>query len=133
MAIRCQVQARTPHEAEALENLVCDSTRALAARRLTLPVRVVQPGDPALVRADAVVMLVQAAVRVHAGQPALALSLRLYRPGVGDGEVPFGAPPRIATIDGGRNPSLSSELDAALGDLLPGQPEQPRELPRPHH
>jgi hypothetical protein len=130
LAVHCLVQSRTVADAAKTEAALCERVRALATRRTRLPVRVVQPGDPAFIKSDTVLLLVQVSIERRADGQMLALAMRPYRPSGGDAEVYFGASPRALLMQQGLmrsalGPALDRELEAALSEILPAQ--QPTE------
>jgi hypothetical protein len=124
VAVRCLVQSRSLDAGlAAFEAALCRETVALARRGATLPVAGVEAGDPALVRADSVILLVHASLERDGRGMMLAFTIRPHRPSGGDSEVYFGTAPRAVQLASTAiGPAVTAALRAALAELLPWQP-----------
>lgn len=122
VAVHCLVQSTTTPNPVEFERALCNRVRALASDRARLPVTIVEAGDPAFIRGDAVILLVHASVqRTPAGQ-MIAFAIRPYRPSGGDAEVYFGAAPKALLAETGLiGPALDSQIRVALGEILPAR------------
>ena len=122
LAINCLVQSTTTTEAAAFEDRLCEQVHALAGRGAPVPVSRVEPGDPALVRADTVTLLVHGSVeRAPAGR-TITFTIRPYRPTGGDGDILFGTAPQAFSLPTAAiSPAFEAGVAAAVADILPWQ------------
>lgn len=122
VAVHCLVQSRTAANVARMEVALCQRVRALAARQTKMSVEVAGAGHPALIRSDAVVLLVHASVERGAKGQTVAFAIRPYRPNGGDAEVYFGAAPRaLFTQPELFGSALDRELGAALREIMPSK------------
>lgn len=121
--ILCLVGTDRFGEREAIEPVLCDRIRALAAEKAPMPVEPIAFGDPALIDPANATLLVHAAVQQHGDQRLLVFSMRPYRAGGAETDVIFGGAPRAVTLSdtGASSPALDAALRAALSDTLPWQ------------
>jgi hypothetical protein len=122
IAVHCLVQSRTASNLARMEVALCQRVRALAARQSKMSVEVAGPGHPALIRSDAVVLLVHLSIERSAKGQTVAFAIRPYRPTGGNADVYFGAAPRaLFTQSGLLGPTLDRELEVALREIMPSQ------------
>jgi hypothetical protein len=119
-----------------LQASLCERVRTLAAQKAPIPVTLLPPGDPRLIAADTVVLLVHAAVQAGDGPPLLVFTARPFRATAAPAEL-FGATPRaVAMAAGGQSPQIDAALTAALAETLPWRirplPAQPLNNPPIH-
>ena len=121
VGVQCLVQSSAKLNSKDLEAALCERIRAIAADGAPVPVRRVTFGDPAILAAGAVTLLVHASVEPSGDRLALNFAIRPIRPSSPDSEVYFGTAPRLANLAGARElgPSIDSALSSALGELLP--------------
>ena len=100
-----------------LQAKLCEQVRALAAADAALPVKTIAIGDPAVLAADAVTLLVHASLRRGAGGRLLAFNLRPYRSSAEATDVLFGAAPRAVLLSDAS--ALGAAIEEALGETLP--------------
>jgi hypothetical protein len=107
---------------------LCERVRAIAAANAPVPIEIIAPGDPAVLAADAVTLLVHASSQPGPGGGILALTARPYRLSAGDAGPLFGAAPRAASLS--QPAAIETALRGALSDTLPWLPQQngPRPL-----
>ena len=115
VAVSCLVQSRTIHDAAALKGAVCARVRGLAGRDAPFAVKQVEPGDPALVAADTVTLLVHASIEKTPRGRTVAFTIRPYRASSGEAEILFGTAPRMVELP---SRTATAALDAALGEAL---------------
>lgn len=108
-------------DGERLRNDLCARVRTIAAAGAPLPVRIVAPGDPAILDPDAVALLVHASVASEDGKRLLAFSIRPTRSGGAGRDLLFGAAPRAIRLpqSGAATAALDAALAAALAECLP--------------
>ncbi len=120
VAVHCLVRSMTTRNPVEFERALCDRVRSLASARSRMPVKIVEAGDPALIRGDTVVLLVHASVEQVADGRMIAFAIRPYRPSGGDAEVYFGAAPRALVTRGAlTSPALDTQILAAVSEILP--------------
>lgn len=119
--VLCYVAADRPAERSALQDRLCTRVRTLAAQGAPLPVRSIAVGDPAVLGADAVTLLVHGAVQPTRGGRTLAFSVRPFRVSTEQTESLFGASPRAADLPAGA--TLDAAIVAALDETLPWRTE----------
>jgi hypothetical protein len=108
-------------DTEALRRDICARVRSAAEPGAPLPIETIAPGDPAVLEARDVSLLVQASVDGDGADRLLAFSIRPYRAaGVGT-DVLFGAPPRAVRLpsSGAAPAALDAALAASLAETLP--------------
>ena len=130
--ILCNVAGGPGIDHVALTQQLCREVKRLALKRSPLPIETIAIGDPAVLGADAVTLLVHASVARHGKDRLLAFNVRPYRTSSEQASVLFGAPPRAATISTyiARSPALDAALAAALSETLPwlARPVAPQPL-----
>jgi hypothetical protein len=106
---------------EAIRSDLCARIRAKAAAGAPLPVVTIQPGDPAVIDAANVALLVHAAADGEGAARQLAFSIRPYRAGGAETDILFGSAPRAVPMSrsGAVAAALDAALDAALAETLP--------------
>jgi len=114
--ILCLVKTGAGVDTGPLRDRICGRVAALARDGAPAPVSIVEPGDPSVLAADSITLLVHANVEPSAAGPLLALSVRPYRASDA-GALLFAAPPRAVPLaDAG---ALESALRATLSETLP--------------
>jgi len=118
--VQCLVQASKLNTKD-LEAALCERIRAIAAEGAPVPIKRVTFGDPAILAAGTVTLLVHASVEPSGDRLALNFAIRPIRPSSPDSEVYFGTAPKLALLAGARDlgPSIDSALSSALAELLP--------------
>lgn len=117
--ILCLVRTAGGLDQGALNDRICTSARDMAANGSPAPVRIIVPGDPAVLAPDSVTLL------VHASQDGarrlLAFSIRPFRNSGGESQMLFAAAPRAVPLDDSRagRSELEAALRAALSETLP--------------
>lgn len=119
--ILCNVAGGPGIDHVALTQQLCREVKRLASRGSPLPVETIAIGDPAVLGADAVTLLVHASIARHGKDRLLAFTIRPYRTASEQAAVLFGAPPRVATISSSvaASQALDAALAAALSETLP--------------
>ncbi len=121
VGVQCLVQAPAKLNTKDLEAALCERMRTIAAEGAPVPIKSVTFGDPAILAAGTVTLLVHASVEPSGDRLALNFAIRPIRPSSPDSEVYFGTAPKLATLAGARDlgPSIDSALSSALAELLP--------------
>ena len=121
VGVQCLVQSHPRLNAKDLEAALCERIRAIAAEGAPVPIKRVTFGDPAILAAGTVTLLVHASVEPSGDRLALNFAIRPIRPSSPDSEVYFGTAPKLAVLAGARDlgPSIDSALSSALAELLP--------------
>jgi hypothetical protein len=106
---------------ETLRAQICARVLALAGEGAPLPVATIAPGDPAVLEARDVTLLVHGAVERDGADRMLAFSIRPYRAAGVETDVLFGAAPRAVRLpqSGAAPAALDAALAAALAETLP--------------
>ena len=128
IGVHCIVQSdERGHDAEFSASL-CERIRGLAARSAPAPVKVIPMGDPALLAADTVVLLVHGSIQSDSGSNLLTFSLRPFRASSDQTNILFGTPPRAVRLS--PPAGIDQALEGALADILPWQqrPDGPRPI-----
>lgn len=114
---------------------LCREVEKLARKGSPVPVRVIPIGDPDVLAADAVTLLVHASVTPQARGRLLAFAIRPYRPAAEQASVLFGAAPRAAVISSDRvtSAALRAALEGALNETLPWRARAPGAQPLTNH
>ena len=116
--ILCLVQTENGVDQGLLHKRICNSVRDAASAGSPAPVQVIAIGDPAILSADSVTLLVQASTQGKAGSRLLAFSIRPYRSQ--SEALLFTAAPRAVPLAGaGPAPEFEAALGAALSETLP--------------
>ena len=117
--VLCLVQTEAGVDQGALYQRICGSVRDSAASGAPAPVRIIAPGDPAVLAPDSVTLLVHASVQRQPGKGLLAFSIRPFR--TSNEPMLFTSPPRAVSLAGpaGRASELEAALGAALSETLP--------------
>lgn len=113
----------------ALQAKVCERMRAAAAQGAPVPVRVIPIGDPSVLAADTVTLLLHASVRPGPrGGRLLAFSLRPFRVSAEQTAELFGAAPRAVMLSD--DAGVDRALNEAAAELLPwrARPAAPRPI-----
>jgi hypothetical protein len=133
LQVRCFVQSVDGAEIAGVEQALCNRVRDLAGTGASLPVRLVDQGDRALVDPAAVTLLVHASIQPGPAGRTMTLAIRPHRSSE-PSEILFGARPRAVTIGsaGAAGNFADAAISAALSELLPWQerPEGPRPISR---
>lgn len=115
VAVLCLVQSQTTRDAGAFETRLCAQVRGLASRDAPYPVKRIEMGDPALIAADSVTLLIHASVERSEQGRTVAFTIRPYRASGGEADVMFGTSPRVVQIS---STAAAAALDAALREAL---------------
>lgn len=131
IGVQCIVNAAVPGGPE-LATALCERVRTLAGPGAPVPLVVIKPGDPALLNAKTVTLLVHGSVlRADTLVPLargrlLAFTVRPFRV-ASDNSVLFGSAPRVAPFEGAdlQGPAVDDAIAAALAEVLPWRSTQP--------
>jgi len=119
LGVQCLLEPDHLANRRALQAALCERVQALAASRAPMPVTVLAPGDPRLIAADTVVLLVHAAVQGEGRDALLVFTARSFRATAAPSEL-FGARPRaVVMAQGARSAAIDAALTAALAETLP--------------
>ena len=122
VAVNCLVQSQSVRDGAAFEKVLCARVRGLAGRDAPFPVTQVHPGDPALVAADTVTLLVHASVERTKRGRTVAFTIRPYRSSEAGSGILYGTTPRVVEMASAElNAPLDTALGEALAELLPWQ------------
>ena len=122
VVVNCLVQSRTMPDSSQLQNEICARVSHLAGREAPFEVRRAVQGDPAMVAADTVTLLVHASVERTPRGRSLTFTIRPHRPSGGEADILYGTAPRSLDLpSGGGASSLDSALSEALAEILPWQ------------
>ena len=126
--VLCLLQADDAVAAQADTDRLCSAVEAIAGQGVDLPVAKIALGDPKVVGANRLTLLVHASLTTVNGQRMIALSVRPYRADADGAQVLFGATPRIAQFDD--DTDLNTAVSASLDSVLPwrGQPTGVRKI-----
>ncbi|HEX8469430.1 MAG TPA: hypothetical protein VF620_16670 [Allosphingosinicella sp.] len=121
VGVQCLVQNPTKLNTQVLETALCERVRSLVAEGAPVPVKRVSFGDPAILAAGTVTLLLHASVESTGGGFTLNFAIRPIRPSSPDAEIYFGTAPRMGKLAGGGDLGhlLDSSLSSALAELLP--------------
>lgn len=122
VTVNCLVQSHTVRDAQAFETALCARVRGLAGRAAPFPVTQVHAGDPALIAADTVTLLVHASVERTPRGRVVAFTIRPHRASGGETDALYGTAPRaVEMASGAPSAVLDKSLGEALAELLPWQ------------
>ena len=126
IGIQCVIQSDTRGHDAQFGAALCERVRRLAAQSAPAPVKIVPIGDPALLAADTVTLLVHGTIQSDNGGKLLAFSVRPFRASSEQTSLLYGAAPRAVRLTPAA--AIDPALQAALGDILPWQkrPDGPR-------
>lgn len=105
-----------------LQDDLCRRVVAAAAQDAPMPVSEIAHGDPQVIAADTVALLVHASVQAGRDDDRVAaFSIRPFRATAEQTAQLFSAPPRAAALGrgGSGGPELNAAIDAALSEALP--------------
>ena len=102
-----------PAEADRL----CAKIASGAEEGIELPVSTIPIGDPQVVGANRLTLLVHGSVTTDAGARNLAMTIRPYRADADGSAILFGATPRIVDFD--NESALDVAIGASLDEVLP--------------
>ena len=134
VGVQCLVASSPLIDYRALQADICEQVRDNVADGASLPVVILPAGDPGVIDAGTVVLLVHAAVQpsVEGGAPLLAFAVRPFRATSEQTAQLFGAPPGATTLssDGRIGAAFGDALDAILSQTLPWRmrPSQARPI-----
>lgn len=119
--ILCNVTGDPGMDQAALSRQLCEQVRRAATPLSPLAVDVITLGDPAVLAADAVTLLVHASVSRRGSDRLLAFTIRPYRVSDQQAAVLFGAAPRAVAISANdvAGPAVRSAIGLALAEALP--------------
>ena len=115
--VLCLLQDDDAVAAQADTDRLCSAVAAIAGEGVELPVSRIALGDPKVVGANRLTLLVHASLTPANGQRMIALSMRPYRADADGSQVLFGATPRIARFDD--DTDLNTAISASLDSVLP--------------
>ena len=124
--ILCNVAGGPGIDQAALSAQLCGEVKRLAARDAPLPVDIITLGDPAVLAADAVTLLVHASVARTGNDRLLAFTIRPYRRSDEQASVLFGTAPRAVALEGKTivGPSVAAAIELGLAEALPWRKAQ---------
>lgn len=132
IGVQCLASPGTARGIRELQSAICERVRTLAARGAPAPVSVIQLGDPAVLAAGTVTLLVHASVQPAGANRLVAVAIRPFRVSADQNSVLFGAAPRAALIpaSGTVAPALDAALRAALAETAPwlARPSRPQAI-----
>ena len=119
--ILCNVAGGPGIDPAPLSAQLCGEVKRLAAKGAPLPVDIITLGDPAVLGADAVTLLVHASITHSGDSRLLAFTMRPYRTSDEQAAVLFGAAPRAVALKGKgiSGPAVAAAIDAALAEAVP--------------
>ena len=119
--IMCNVAGGPGIDQAALGAQLCGEVKRLAVKGAPVPVDVITLGDPAVLAADAVTLLVHASVARSGDSRLLAFTIRPYRVSDAQAAVLFGAAPRAVALEGAgvSGAAAAAAIDLALSEVLP--------------
>lgn len=135
IGVQCVVSSTLPG-AQELQRALCERVRDLAQAGAPVPVSVIALGEPAVMSADTVTLLVHGSLRqaqmVAPGAQGqlLAFTIRPFRAST-ENSVLFGAAPQVVLLRSPdlEGPSVDAAIVAALSELLPWRAAQARARP----
>ena len=119
--ILCNVAGGPGIDQAALSAQLCGEVKRLAAEGAPLSVDIITLGDPAVLAADAVTLLVHASVAPIGQGRVLAFTIRPYRTSGEQAAVLFGSAPRAVALsrDTVGGPAIATAIDLGLAESLP--------------
>lgn len=113
-----------------LHDRICASARRFAAAGAPVPVEVISPGDPKVLAADSVTLLIHASVQPHADGRLVALAIRPYRASDPGAQL-FGAAPRALLVSAAQleRGATDSAIEAMLAETIPWLSRAPAHAP----
>lgn len=120
VGVACLVNTDRGVDNGALHDRLCARVRALGSMGAPVPVTAVRIGDPSIMSAGQVTLLVHASTSGTPGGRMMAITIRPYR----NAESPnllFGAEPRVVAT-AADDATLDAALTAPLSQLLPWRP-----------
>lgn len=128
VGVYCVVDAPSGFDRTVLTRRLCDRVRTLAAKSSPLPVSVIEPGDPALLRQGVVTLIVHGAVQPAASAVpgasghVLAFTVRPWRAVAETTASPLtGSSPRLVpvTAQGHGGAALDRAVSLSLAEVTP--------------
>lgn len=130
--VLCLVRSDAGVDQGPLHDRICTKVRDMAAKGAPAAVRIIAPGDPALLAPDSVTLLVHVSVQPASPRPLAAFSIRPFRNAPDQAQMIFAAAPRAAPLGhpAGGTQELEAALRAALSETLPwfSAPAGPRPI-----
>lgn len=119
--VLCNVAGGPGIDHVALTRQLCRAVEQGVVRGSPFPVRTIALGDPEVLAADAVTLLVHGSIVEQSGTRMLAFHIRPYRVTNEQAQVLFGTPPRAALLPRGGlgGAGLAAAIGAALAEVLP--------------
>ena len=119
--ILCNVAGGPGIDQAALSAELCGEVKRLAAKGAPVPVDIITLGDPAVLAADAVTLLVHASITRSGESRLLAFTIRPYRTSDAQSAVLFGTAPRAVALQrtGIGGMAVGAAIDAALAETVP--------------
>ena len=114
LQILCLVQTDVGLASDSLKSGLCNAVAEEAGKGTKIPVSVIVTGDPQVLAADRLTILVHASIT---GPDRVALAMRPYRPATAGSEVLFGAMPRVVSL--ADKTELAAAIAASLDEILP--------------
>jgi len=125
LGVQCLLDPDHLANRRGLQAALCARVQVLATDGAPIPVTVLAPGDPRLIAADSLVLLVHAAVQGEGRDALLVFSARSFRATAAPSEL-FGARPRaVAMAPNARSAAIDAALTAALAETLPWRRRAP--------
>jgi hypothetical protein len=117
VGVACLVNTDRGVDTGPLHDRLCARVRALAALNAPMPITAVRIGDPQILDAGTITLLVHASTRGTPGGGMMAISIRPYRNAEGSGQL-FGGEPRVVAT-GATDAQLDAALSVPLSQILP--------------
>jgi hypothetical protein len=119
--IMCNVAGGPGIDQAALSAQLCGAVKRGAAKGATVPVDIITLGNPDVLAADAVTLLVHASVARAGAGSLLAFTIRPHRTSDEQAAVLFGAAPRAVPLQGSgiSGANVAAAIDLALAEALP--------------
>lgn len=122
IGVQCVVKASPSAFRHDLATELCERVRRIASTGAPTAIRIIAPGDPAILEAGRVTLLIHASAEASAsGSHLLAFTIRPFRVSSEQTSVLYGAAPRAVMLAGTsvEGSSLDSALEEALSETLP--------------
>jgi hypothetical protein len=115
VGIVCLVQSERGVDSD-LQAQLCQRVKAIASHGAPAPVEIFPHGDPSVLAAGTVTLLVHASIQPSGDQRLMALNIRPFRVSAEQSSVLFGAAPRAVALP--RSGASLEALDPMLADIL---------------
>src|SRR5688572_28149818 len=119
--ILCLVATDRGVDRGTVHDRICARARDIVAQGASVPVRVIESVDPAMLAPESLTLLIHVSVEAAEGGRLAALSVRPFRNTGSDGGLLFAAAPRAAFLAASQDEAAALErpLTAALSETLP--------------